>query len=264
MANEDAQVEHDGTRIEGENVGVLHQGKAASAETLDQRGREHLETLIKCCLEGLEARGLLLLRVGVVAVEEEEDLPGGLLRPTERTKLLAQGLEVVEFTARLALEEIQVDIAVVVGELALLAVTNETRHGAEQPDEDAPIVVRQEGDGVVHEASANGEIDAEEPDIASKTIEYAAPARLLARHTRQLAIGTIVEVGPDEQEYSADVHPQVFKIETDGRGNTQEDAENRHNVGMHAQLVKEARPKIAQRTCEIDVQPLFGILGLER
>jgi hypothetical protein len=106
--------------------------------------------------------------------------------------------EIVQFATGLSLQEVKVDVALVIGQCALLAMTNGSCKNGHYPDEDAPMIIGSEGYRLVHQAQADGHIDGEEPEVARKPIEHTSPLGFLTGETSQLAIGTVVMVGPHQ------------------------------------------------------------------
>ena len=154
------------------------------------------------------------------------------------------------------------DVAVVVGELALLTMAHEAGEGGEQPNPDAPGCFGA-GDGLGLQAEADGGIDGEEPHIAGETVEDAAPTGLLAGHAGELPVGTVVEIGPDEQGDADERVGEVGPIEADTCRGTEDDAEDGDHIGVDIEMVEEAGPEQTQGTREVDVEPLFGVARLE-
>ena len=217
LSHEDGRVERDGAAVEGQDVGQGHQRQTASAKVLTQAlgdGRAGI-CLVNGGQEMLGARRHPFLRGRVVAVEIEKDFPHGVVLPSQCHKLLCEFARVVQFAAAFALEEEEVDVAIVVGQGALFAVTQEAGYGAKHPDPESPSR---------RQAQADGGIDAEEPHVARKAVEHAAEACLLSRHAGQLAVARIVDVCPDEEQDAQHVEAEVFKVEQYARCCAKDDA----------------------------------------
>ena len=146
------------------------------------------------------------------------------------------------------------NVAVVVGQLALFAVADEASERAEHPNPDAPLR---------HQSQTDGHVDGHKPDVASKSVEDASPAGLLSRHACQLSVGAVVEIRPDEQQNTDDGVSHVVEIEHHASCRTEEDGKNRHHIGVYAKEIKEISPKQAQWAREMYVEPFFGVLRLE-
>ena len=197
LSYQQGEVQDDGTRIEGQDIGILHQRQTALTEIGTQLSRNFpSETGIHSRLETLETGTLLFLGMGIVPIEIEEEFPGTVLFPGQGMKFVTELLEVVEFRTTFPFQKIEVDVTVIVGQLALFAMKDKASDSTEHPDPDSPVVFRQERNGLYHQTETNGRIDGKEPDITGESIQNTSPASLLPRHTRQLSVGTIVEVGP--------------------------------------------------------------------
>ena len=114
------ETEGNGTRVEGEYVGILHERQTAGAELLTERvGDGGAVFFIHHLDEALELGGHALLIVDICDVCVEEYLPEEIAFPWCLLVLIAHGSGIVEFVAVLLICEVEVYVAVVVGKLAL-------------------------------------------------------------------------------------------------------------------------------------------------
>ena len=115
-----ASVECEGAPIEGEYIRPLHEGETAGAEGLDEFGWE--VTAVSCVegtFQGLKIGCVALLTCGIVAIEVEKHFPSRVFLPRHFGVVGAQAFGIVEFAARGAFDEIEVHVAIVIGEAAL-------------------------------------------------------------------------------------------------------------------------------------------------
>ena len=96
-------------------------------------------------------------------------------------------LDAVEFAALFPFEEVEVELAVVVGHCSLLCVAHAGNHG-NGPDK--PFVLHEEGLIVVH-SQAYCNVDGSKPEVAAQAVENASQTRVLLGHAGQLAIGAV-------------------------------------------------------------------------
>ena len=200
--------------------------------------------------------------MGVIAVKVEKHHPHAVFFPGKGGQFGAEFLEIVEFAAAFAFQEIKVNVAVIVGQLALLAVADKTGKGAQQPNPNAPIYVSARH-RLPLQAQANGGVDKEKPNVAGKAVENAPPTGFLARHTRQLSVGTVVEISPNEQQHAASVEPKIFKIEQHAGCRAEDNGKDGDDVGVRVETVEKVGPHQSERAREMYVQPFFCVLRLK-
>ena len=118
-SDEEGGVEGDGAPVEGEDIRPLHEGQTVGAEGFDEFGRKvSTEAGIEGTLQGLKFGRVALLTGGVVAIEVEKHLPSGVFLPRHFGVVGAQAFGVVEFAAGGAFDEVEMHVAVVVGDSA--------------------------------------------------------------------------------------------------------------------------------------------------
>ena len=127
VEGEQGEIEHDGARVKRQDVGPFHQGQTSLSEFLTQGHRDFFSVVrIELVLQLLETGSHLFLRRRVAAVEEKEGQLHVVRSPTQGIISLLEFSRIVEFAPLLPLEEIEVDVAIVISQLALLGVANET------------------------------------------------------------------------------------------------------------------------------------------
>ena len=97
--------------------------------------------------------------------------------------------------------------------------------------------VGQAGPGVC-QAQCDGQVDAEEPHITRESVQYAAYQRLLAGHACQLSVGTVIPVGPYQQQHAYEVYLPTGEVEEVAGRRSYGDAGKRYGYGMHAQTAE--------------------------
>ena len=152
------------------------------------------------------------------------------------------------------------ELAVVIGHGRLLGMAEAGDNGY-HPDE--PGMGHEKGRGDIL-AQAYGHVDGGEPQVAGHSVQDAAYARVLLGHARQLAVGTVESVGPDQQQHAYRVNPQLVGVEGDAGANAQEDRGDGDDVGSHAQTARQTGPGIAQGTVEGKVNVLLRVRRLQR
>ena len=121
-----------------------------------------------------------------------------------QTKLLvlvkanAYGHGAVEFAAAFTLEDEEVELPIVVGHRALQSVAHACgdRQGPYYPVVMAEEVA-QPSVAKVQLSEDESEVDGNKPQVATHAVEYAANLRILLGDARQLTVGAIVGVGPN-------------------------------------------------------------------
>lgn len=216
FVDEEREEERDCPRVEGQDVRVLHQWAASLQKGFPDmwRNMEMPRFVTELFVERLESGSHLLLRTGVTDVEKLERFGNQIILPAECLIERFQILGVTQFTARFSFQEKKVDVAVIVCQLALFGVADETGKGGNQPNPDAPLVV---------EPHTDGEIDGEEPKVARKTVEHTSEFGLLSGHACQLSVCAVIHVGPDEQQHPDDIDVQVFEVKTIAGSHSQQD-----------------------------------------
>ena len=124
-------------------------------------------------------------------------------------------------------------VAVVVGQGSLTGMTEESRVAEQRPN--PPAIDR------IH-AESQSEVDAQEPDFATCTIEDASDECALVGHARQLAVGTVVPVCPHEQQHADGIHLQAVEIEEETATGADDDGQQRDGDGVDVQGAEEQGP----------------------
>ena len=113
--------------IKCQDVGVFHQRQAQGTELIAQLLRNIVTvTFLHKGIETLEVGSHLFLLAGIVAIEIQEGLPPEVAFPRQTMENLTLLLEVIQLTTCLSLQEEQVDVAVIIGQRALLAMAHRT------------------------------------------------------------------------------------------------------------------------------------------
>ena len=259
------QREHDGAGVERQDVGEWHE-RTATVEQLPRdvggKGGIALLHLLVLGEEGLELGGAHLLIPAIVAVELMEKAG----QPLFARKVVGNGLlggAVVEFAALAAQKEIEVYLTVIVGERRLWNMHQEPGNGRQHPDADAPAE-RHEGDELVLQTEHEGQVDGKEPDVARDAVEYSADERLLIGEAGQLPVGGVAEIGQHEQQGACHIVGHIGEIEHHAGSNAEEDAQYGNRIGGDAQLLPHQGKGKAYGPVEMNVQPFFCFVRLER
>ena len=266
--DEEGGVEGDGAPVEGEDIRPLHEGQTAGAEGFDEFGREVTAVArVEGAFQGLKFGCGALLTGGVVAIEVEKHLPSGVFLPRHFGVVGAQAFGVVEFAAGGAFDEVEMHVAVVVGEATLHGVGMKSDIIEEGEDPKAPLrtLAPARHDGLRHETNGNGHVDGDEPHIAGETVEDASPQRLLTGHAGELSVGGVIEIGPHEQADAdeREVETAFAERHKDTGGGTEEDAQDGDDIGVDAEEIEEARPQQTDGAGEVDVDVFFGVGAFE-
>ena len=147
------------------------------------------------------------------------------------------------------------NLAVVVGQTALNGMATKAGHDAESPDFPAPLR---------HQSERDGKVDADKPEVASRTIQNSAQGTLLVGKTCQLSVATVINICPDEQEDAQDVNSQIVEIEADARSYAEKDGKNGHHVRGDMKHAEKSCPLVTDGTIEININMLLGIRRFQR
>ena len=128
------------------------------------------------------------------------------------------------------------------------------------PNPDAPKSAVTARNQFKSEAPCYEYIDEEEPDIACKSVQQAAPKGLLTGHTGQLAVGTVQEVGKHEHAYAKQGPAHCWMPPAESCESTQENGNDCNYVGMYPEMAECLGEQQSDGTCKPYIQPLFGIL----
>lgn len=113
---EQTRIKHKGTPVESEGICPFHQRKTSSAECFYQRcGKFRRIVFIERVLELLELWRSLFLRLCIVDVEPQEDFPRRLLTCGNFCEILAQLSRTIEFALGFTSNEIEMNVAIIVG-----------------------------------------------------------------------------------------------------------------------------------------------------
>ena len=262
--DEQREEQHDDPCVECQDVGIFHQRQTGRAEALLERLGDAIGVaLAHQGIELLELGRLALLPARVVAIKIKVDFVEPFLavprQGAHQGALLGIG---VQLASRFTLEEIQVDVAVIVGQGALLGMAVETRVGREKPHPDAPRAAPRRG--FRREAQAEEKIDGEEPHVAGKPVQYAADERLLSRHAGQLPVGAVVPVSPNEEKHSDEVHVQVIRPEKVTGQCAYDDGHQRDGDRVDVQPLEQQGPKVTRRARDVKFESPLRVFRFHR
>ena len=130
-------------------------------------------------------------------------------------------------------EKIQMDIAVIIGQRTLLAMTNSSSQNSQQPNIDAPISFRIKRHSLIHQTQTDGHVDGKEPQIARKTVQHTSPLSLLSGQPCQLTVGTIVMIGPHQKKNPQQRMCHIGIIEHESCPYAQKDGQDSYHVGVY-------------------------------
>lgn len=230
----------------------------------------------------LEFGSATLLGTGIIDVILLEILAYKISLPRHLVIDFLLTLRIVELAAFLTLEEEEVDLNVVVGHTLLAGNTIDTGNEGKEEEEarsDEDVLLSfsdakpSEFDAMMTiETIDDDDVDRHKPGKTGQTIEDAAQRRGLARHTCQLTVGAVEDIGPDEEEDSDDVEPQARHSlvvvaavsKADGAGSTDEHGDDGDGVGVYVEASKEECPKVSEGTHYLNVQPVVGFGRLKR
>ena len=137
---EQTSIKHKGAPVESEGICPFHQRKTASAELFYQSfGKLRGIVLIECAFKLLELWRSLFLRLCLVDVEPQEDFPRRLLSRGNCCEILAQLLRTIEFAVGFTTNEIEMDVAVIVGKSALRSVNLSANDEEQHKDAQVPV-----------------------------------------------------------------------------------------------------------------------------
>ena len=261
MPNEERDVEHNGAGVESEDVGVCHQRATLPAEVFAERGGQHAvrKVFLQLLVQFLETGSHVFLCFGVASIEEKKEFPNEILAPRKALEFFAKRVGVLKFTAFHAFEKKEMDVAIVVSQLALIAVETKADHGANHPDSDAPFQIGERNEFGL-KTPADGGINANEPNVTGKTVQHASEARLLPGHASQLPVSTVQKIGENEQPNAHAVQSKVGEMKKIACQSTEQNADHRHKVRVNPEFLASKRNSPAERAGEVNVQPFFRVL----
>ena len=231
--NEHRNEEGPAADIEAEDIGVFHQRAAQFPETVGKRLRDlRMIPLAQRAAQLLHLGSPALLGAGVVGVESHDELAEELAAPRHGMKLLPQRLGILQFGACLALEEEEMELTVDVGHGSLLGMAH-TGKDSEHPD--GPLMGHEELRRIVL-AKTDGYVDGYKPEVGADTVEDTPQPGILLRHASELSVGTVVGIGPHEQENADEVYPEIIVVESDAGAYADEDRSNGDGIGVNAEF----------------------------
>ena len=252
MSDEHGEEEDSNACVEGQDVAKRHQRQAFPTKLLTHRVVDG--QLLYQRTQQLELRRLSFLRAHVAYIKEKVELLEPLPPvPSEALHPSLQFDACVEFTSFFAERCPKVDVAIVVGNAALARVAKEASPKDDENNPKAP-------DGI--EPYGYADVDADEPQFASKAIKHTADKCLLTRHASQLPVGAVVPICPDEHEHTDEVVAEVVVGKEDGRSTADDDAQQRHRDGMNMQATEEQRPQLARRASDIEFEVALCVTRL--
>ena len=201
--------------VEGQDVGILHQRQTQATEVVAEllAGSLAAKALLDGGTQALHVGRHALLVGGVATIEEQRHLAPEVASPRQVVILLAEGSRVVQFTALLSLEEIEVELTIIVGHSRLQRVA-QTRGDTQGPY--LPLMA-----GEIHTQQAvakvqfpehQRETDGSKPEVAAHAVQDAAHAGILLRQACQLAVGTVKGVGPGDEQHAQPVEPSQIGL----------------------------------------------------
>ena len=244
MSHEHREEEHAGERVESQDVTKRHQGKAFPTELLTSRVIDG--QLLYQWTKQLELRRLTLLCAHIPYIEEEVELLEPLLSvPIKALHSPLQLNTCIEFASLFSKCHPKVNVAIIVGNSALTRMAIEARPKDDEEDPDAPNGIEPYG---------YADVDADEPEFATKTVENPAHERCLPCHSSQLPVCTVVPVRPNEEQHSDDVVSKVCGSEEKSRRAANDDTHQGDHNGMDMQPTEEERPQIARGASDVEFE----------
>lgn len=254
-------IESKGADVEGDEVGVFHQREAPTAELCaKERWIIVAVFLMEFLPECLKMRACAFLSRRISLVKPLEEFTDEVMPPRQ---LFVELLLLIGSVKWCTVEEMKVNRAIVVRLAALSVVTDEACEGEDDPREESPLLLGT-WDVLEMETDGDRDIDDEEPDVATGTVEDASELGFLAAHTCQLPIGTIEDVCPYKEEDTDEVEQKAvcgigIVVKEESACYAENNRHHRDGVGMHSEMMEQTCPQVAERTIENDVKPFLGI-----
>lgn len=192
---------NDRTAVEGHHIDHFHQLFALATEINAHFLREIIAIFpMQISQHLLQYGGSLHLYQGIPPIEEIEKFRHAVFR---LLMLCHHLLERLEFRSLLFADKIEVERLVVVGNVGL----QQVRHSGKNRQNEEKIGTR-----LIGQAQCQTDINASEPNIARKTVQYTSDLRLDARQTCQLPVDTIQDIGKHQTEYTIYIVANVAMI----------------------------------------------------
>ena len=244
ITDEHRKEEDSNARVEGQDVAKWHERQTFPTELLTHW--VIYWQLLNQRAEQLELRGLTLLRTHVPYIKEEVELLEPLLPVPVKAVLPLLHLNTrVEFAPLFAKRYPKMHIAIIIGYAALTRMAIETCPKDDEENPNTPNGIEPDG---------NADVNANEPQLASKTIENTAHKGRLACHSGQLAVCTIVPVCPNEHKHANKVVTEVAGGKEISRSTANPDAKQRNDNGRDVQPTEEQRPQIAWGASDVEFE----------
>ena len=251
-SDEHGEEEDNDARVESQDVAKRHQGKAFPTELLTS-GIVDGQLLYQGTKQ-LELWRLPFLSSHVSHIEEEVELLEPLLSvPMKALHSPLQLNTCIELAAFLAQRHPKMDVAIIVGNSALARMAIEARPEDDEENPDAPNGIEPDG---------YADVDADEPELATKAVENPAYERCLPRHSSQLPVCTVVPVRPNEEQHSDDVVPKVRGSEEESRSTSDDDTHQGDYNGMNMQPTEEERPQVARGASDVEFEVALYVTRL--
>lgn len=238
--------------VESQDVAKRHQGKAFPTELLTSRVIDG--QLLYQGTKQLELRRLTLLCAHIAYIKEEVELLEPLLSvPMKALHSPLQLNTCIEFASLFSKSHPKVNVAIIVGNSALARMAIEARPKDDEENPDAPNGIEPDG---------YADVDADEPEFATKTVENPAHERCLPCHSSQLPVCTVVPVRPNEEQHSDDVVSKVCGSEEKSRRAANDDTHQGDHNGMDMQPTEEERPQIARGASDVEFEVALYVTRL--
>ena len=160
-----------------------------------------------------------------------------------------------KFAAILSLYEVEMKLAIVIRHSSLNGMARACRHSY---DPYKPFMIHEEITRHIL-TQTDCDIYAEKPYISRQSVEDSADTRILLGHSRQLTIGRVKTISPDEQNDPQDVDPDIIKVESDSGSYAENNGGDRDCVRGHTESGCDLSPNEADRAIEDKVKGLLSV-----
>ena len=244
ITDEHRKEEDTNTRVEGQDVAKGHERQTFPTKLLTHW--VIYWQLLNQWTKQLKLRCLTLLRTHVPNIKEEVELLEPLLPvPVKAVHPLLHLNTRIEFAPLFAKRYPKMHVAIIICYAALARMAKETCPKDDEENPNTPNGIEPDG---------NADVNANEPQLASKTIENTAHKGRLASHSGQLTVGTIVPVCPNEHEHANEVVTKVAGGKEISRSTANHDAQQRDDNGMNVQPTEEQRPQITWGASDVEFE----------
>ena len=251
-SDEHGEEEDNDACVESQDVAKRHQRPTLLSELLTN-GIIHRKLLYQRTKQ-LKFRRLTFLSSHISYIKEEVELLEPLLfvpRKTLESPLLLDAC--IKLATLLSKRHPEVDVAIIIGNSALTRVAIEACPKNDEENPNAPCGIETNGDS---------DVDADEPQLATKAIEHSAHKCRLSSHASKLSVGTIVPIRPNEKQHADEVVTEVVESKEIGRSTTNNDTQQSDDNRMNMQPTEEERPQIAWGASDIEFEVALYISRL--